>query len=345
MDTAEILQELCALPGPSGFEKPVAERAKSILDQFMDETWFDVLGNVIGVRRCGKENARKLLFDAHIDEIGLIVTGVEEGFLRFAKLGGLDARMLPTSGVNILSDPPCYGVICALPPHVLKKEDTEKVTKIEDLVIDIGITQEEAEAKVPLGTPGVLSGGASRFGDGCLCGKALDDRAGFAAIARAVELLKDTKLDVDLYVMASVQEEVGVRGAAPGVFAIAPDWCVVVDVDFAKTPDSPPHEAKASLGGGVIVSRGPNMNTALTEMAVELAKTNGIKPQITVEPGGNSGTNARAIQVSREGVATALFGIPLRYMHSPQEVVCLDDIENTALLLSLTAKAIEGGGQ
>ena len=344
MNVTETLIELSMLPGPSGFERPVAERVKSLLEPYMDETWFDTMGNVIGVRRCFKPGARKLLLDAHIDEIGFIITGAEEGFLRFAKLGGLDERMLPASGVVILTEPPRYGVVGVLPPHVLKKEDTEKPTRVEDLFIDAGLTQEEAAAAVPPGTPCVFDVETGLFGNNCLCGKALDDRAGFVSILRAAEMLQSVQLDVDLYIMASVQEEVGVRGAAPGVYAIAPDWCIVVDVGFAKTPDTKPFEVKEELDAGVIISRGPNMNAEFTETAIRLAKENNIKHQIEISPGGSSGTNARVIQVSREGVATALFGIPLKYMHSPREVVSLDDIESTARLIYEAAKTLKGGG-
>ena len=333
MDIADILIELCSMPGPSGFEEQVAKRAKELLEPYMDETWIDVMGNVIGVRRCGKKGARKLLFDSHIDETGVIITGVEEGFLRFAALGGLDARTLPASGVSIMTDPPIYGVVCAMPPHIVKKEDMEKSIKIEDMFIDIGMGQEEALKAVTPGTPGVMACGARRFGTNGLCGKAIDDRAGFTAVLRALELLGSKESGVDLYVMASVQEEAGLRGAVPGAFAIEPDFCIVVDVDFAVTPDSKPPEVIAESGGGVIISRGPNINKGLAETAKRLADEKGIKHQIVVEPGGNSGTNTSVIQISREGVATALFGIPLRYMHSAQEVVSLDDIESTALLL------------
>ena len=338
MDTAELLKELCSIPGPPGFEGKVTGYVKSLLDAYMDETWIDVIGNVIGVRRCGKDGAVKLLFDAHIDEIGFIVTGVEEGFLRFAALGSLDARVMPASCVTVLSDPPCCGVVCVMPPHVLKKEDTESNIKIEDMYIDVGKTQEEALKAIPPGTPGVMDCSVGPFGNNWFCGKALDDRAGFVSILRAIEMLKDSKLDIDLYVMASVQEEVGTRGAAPGAFAIAPDQCIVVDVDFAVSPDTKPHENKAAMGGGVIVSRGPNIKNELAETALSLSEKYDIKHQITIEPGGHSGTNASVIQISREGVATALFGIPLRYMHTAQEVVSLDDIESTALLLSEYAK-------
>jgi len=334
IDLPELLIELCSLPGPSGFEGRVARRVQALLAPYMDETWIDVLGNVLGVRRCGKVDAGKLLFDAHIDETGFIVTGAEEGFLRIAALGGSDTRVLPAAGITILSDPPRYGVVCALPPHVFKKENANKALKMEDIFIDVGLTQEEAEKAVPQGTPAVLSHGARRFGKNGLCGKALDNRAGLAAILRAVELIADAAPQIDLYIMASVQEEVGVRGAAPGVFSVAPDRCVVVDAGHAMTPDSKPSETREKLGSGVIISRGPNMNAKLTEMVINVAREREIKHQINVEPGGNSGTNARAIQVSREGVATALLSIPVKYMHGAHEAVSLDDIESTALLLA-----------
>ena len=342
MDIKETLTELCNIPGPAGFETQVAIRIKDLLEKYMDETWIDVLGNVIGVRHCGKKNARKLLFDAHIDEIGLIVTGVEEGFLRFARLGGLDARVISASGVIIQTDPPLYGVISVLPPHVLKKEDTEKNFEIDDLFIDVGLTHEEAEKLITPGTHGVLAGGVKDFGKNQVCGKAIDDRAGFTAILRALELLKETKLDVDLYVMASVQEEVGVRGATTGAYSVAPDYCVIIDVDHAKTPDAKKTEANTALGDGVIISRGPNMNPSLTDKLIKIATDNDINYQINVVPGGSSGTNARAIQISRDGVATAVLGLPMKYMHSTNEVASIDDIESTAALLCETAKAMKG---
>jgi len=334
----DILIELCALPGPSGFEHLVAERVCELLEPYMDEVHIDVMGNVIACRRSGREGARKLLFDAHIDEPGLIVTGVQEGFLRVAALGGVDARQLPAANVQVVADPPLFGVVCAMPPHVMQKEDLERAVKLDDLFIDVGLSQEAAEKAVPLGTPVVFAHGARPLGEDGLCGKALDDRAGFAAILRAVELLKDEELDVDLYVMASTQEEVGMRGAAPGVFAIQPDFSVIIDVGHAKTPDVKPHEAPNGLGDGVVISRGPNMNARFTEAIINIAKAREIPHQIDVEPGGNSGTNARVIQVSGVGVATALFSLPMKYMHGAHEIVSLNDIESAAQLLCETAK-------
>ena len=334
----DVLTELCSLPGPAGFEEPVTSRVKDLLEPLVDETWTDVMGNVIGVRRCGKENPGKLLLDAHVDEVGLVVTGVEEGFLRFTALGGLDARVLPASDVMIQTDPPLYGVICVLPPHVIKKEDEDKPIKIEDMYIDVGMSDEDTKKAVSPGTPGVLAHGVRNIGESGLCGKALDDRAGLAAILRALDMLRDEKIDTDLYVMASVQEEVGCRGAAPGAFAIGPDRCIVIDVGFAKTPDTKPTEVSEELGGGVIISRGPNMNRGFTEHIIGLAKEHDIKHQINVEPGGNSGTNTHVIQISRDGVATVLLSVPLRYMHGAYEYVILEDIESTAKLICEAAR-------
>jgi endoglucanase len=302
------------------------------------------MGNVIGVKRCEAsrrgENAKKLLFDAHVDEIGFIITGHEDGFLRFATLGGVDARMLPAAEIRILTEPPIIGVVDAAPPHILDSDDSDKAIKVEDLYIDIGLSQEEAKKAVPVGTAAVYNAGARAFGADSVCGKSLDDRACFACILRALELLKNEKLDVDLYVLASVQEEVGERGAKTGAFSVVPDWCVVVDADHAKTPDNKKHDAKEP-GGGLVLSKGPNMNRRLTELAEKLAIQHSIKYQVGIEPG-DSGTNAAAIQVSREGVATALFGLPVKYMHSPVETLSLSDCKAIAALLCEVAKALKG---
>ncbi len=332
--------KLSAASGPSGFERDVARLASGLLALLMDEVTTDVMGNVIGVKRCGKQNAKKLMLDAHLDEIGFIITGHEEGFLRFAAVGGVDARMLPASELKILTDEPLVGIVGVTPPHIQKSGESDKTIKIEDLYIDIGLPQEAAQQAVPVGTFAVYNTGARLFGTDLVCGKALDDRACFAVILRALELLKDETLEADLYVLASSQEEVGTRGAKTGAFAIDPDWCVVIDADHAKTPDHTKYDAKL-VGGGVVIAIGPNMNRAFTDEAVRLAGESAIAYQIGVEPG-DSGTNARVIQVSRAGIATALLSLPLKYMHSPVEVVSLQDAEAAAKLLAALAKNVKG---
>lgn len=341
MNIENTILELSSMSGPAGFELTVAERIHELLSTYMDETYLDVMGNVIGVRHCGKENALKLLFDAHIDEIGFIITGMEDGYLKFSTLGGVDLRMLPAAEIKILTDPPIYGIVGVTPPHILKAEESDKAIKLEDLYIDVGMTQETAEKAVMLGTPAVYNNRSKKLGNHAICGKALDDRASLSAILRALELLKNETLDVDLYVMASVQEEVGTRGAKTGAYSISPDYCIVIDVEHAKTPDCKTTQTK-EFGGGVVISKGPNMNRRFTEKAIELAKEKGIKHQIGVEAGGNSGTNAQVIQTTRNGIATALFGLPLKYMHSPVEVINLADFEATAQLLCEIAKGMKG---
>ena len=170
MEIEQYLERLCAVGAPSGFERPAALAAKELLEPLMDEVWLDRLGNLVGVRRCGKPEAKKLLLDAHLDEVGLTVTGAENGFLRFRGIG-VDERMLPNREVTVLTDPPMVGVVACLPPHVLAAEDREKAPKPEELFIDVGLSQEEAERLVPPGTPVVYRSHFLRLGECQLCGK------------------------------------------------------------------------------------------------------------------------------------------------------------------------------
>jgi endoglucanase len=341
MTLEERIIALSDLPGPAGFEEGAAARIMDMLAEVAGEVRADVMGNIIAVRRSGKENARRLLLDAHYDEIGFVVTGHEEGFLRFAAIGGVDARMLPAAEVRILTEPNLTGVVAAAPPHVLDKDESNKAMKVEDLFIDVGMTQEEAEKAVPVGTPAVYNARARAFGDGFVCGKALDNRASLAVIIEALRQLKDKPLGADVYVLASAQEELGRRGAKTAAFEIAPDWCVVLDADHAKTPDNKRHDIKKA-GGGVVISVGPNMNRKLADKAIRLAKEKEIPYQIGVEAG-DSGTNAAAVQIAREGVATALIGIPVKYMHSPVETMALSDAEAAASLLAALIESITEG--
>ncbi len=164
MNYPETLEQLCSIPAPSGFETPAAQAALELLHPLVDEAWIDKMGNVVGVRRCGKEGARKLLLDAHLDEIGFIVTGHQDGFLRFAPLGGVDPRMLPDRELTILSDPPAYGVVACLPPHIQSREDMDQAIPIKDLFLDVGLTQEEAQRRIPVGTPPSTAPAAATWG-------------------------------------------------------------------------------------------------------------------------------------------------------------------------------------
>jgi len=338
VDFFETLKRLCSVNAPSGFEAPAAQAAKALLEPLMDEVTIDRLGSVIGVKRCGKPGAKRLLLDAHLDEVGLIVTGIEEGFLRFASLGGVDPRMLPAREVTILTRPePIFGVVACLPPHVQTAADHDKSVAMEDLRIDIGMTQAQAEKAVPIGTPISYRVDLQKLQNGQICGKSLDDRSCFAILLRAAELLQGKDLDVDLYVMGSVREETGGMGAIAGTNAVHPDWCVAVDVTFARTPDVSADDAPCKLCGGPAIGVGPNMTWALTDRMTAKAKALDIPYQFEVMEGA-TGTNGWHMQICLEGIPTSVVSLPLKYMHSPIEVVAEEDMEHTARLLAAFAE-------
>ncbi len=337
METEQILQRLCAACAPSGFEGPAVLAAKGLLEPLVDETRIDRLGNLIGVRRCGKPGAKKLLLDAHLDEVGLVVTGHEDGFLRF-KANGVDPRMLPDREVLILTEPPRLGVVACLPPHVLSAEDREKAPEVKDLFIDTGLSREEAARLIPVGTPVSYRTDFTPLGGRQVCSKSLDDRACFAVLLRAAELLRDKELDVDLYVLGSVCEETGGVGAKAGAQGLAPDLCVAVDVTHGQTPDAPKGETFV-MGGGPVVGIGPNMARWMTGRLLDKAKELDMAVQKEVMEG-NTGTNGWEMQIANEGVATAVLSVPLKYMHTPVEVVERADLEDCARLLAAFAQGI-----
>ncbi len=327
----QILRTLCGVGGPSGFESQAVLAAKELLGPLMDEVWTDRLGSLVGVRRCGKPRAKKLLLDAHLDEVGLVVTGMKDGFLRF-KANGVDVRMLPDREVAILTDPPMLGVVACLPPHVLSAEEREKAPEIKDLFVDTGLSQEEAERRIPIGTPMVYRTDFTALGERQRCAKAMDDRACFAALLRTAQLLLNRELDVDLYIVGSVCEETGGRGAQVMAQGLGPDFCIAVDVTHGKTPDSPKDGAFV-MGGGPVVGIGPNMARWMVRRLLAKAEKLGMPVQKEVMEG-SSGTNGWEMQIANEGIATAILSVPLKYMHTPVEVVETGDIEETARLLA-----------
>lgn len=334
----EMIKKICSMSGPSGFEDGVAKQAADMLSPYVDEVSIDVMGNVVGVKRCGKENAPTLLFDAHLDEIGFIVTGIEEGFVRFASLGGIDARMLPSCEIELMTEPPISGVVLTMPPHVLSDEDKEKPTKLEECYLDVGLTQEEAQKLIPLGTPGVYRQRVHDLGEDFLAGKTMDDRACFCCLLQAAKLLQNDELNVDLYFLGSTQEEVGSRGAETAAFSLNPDYAIAVDVGHAKTPDCSDWRVQ-ELGKGPVIGIGPNMNRAFNKKLMDCAAAKEIPYQVSIEPYGDSGTNASVLQIAQEGVCTTLISLPLRYMHTPVEVISVSDAENTAKLLAEAARS------
>ena len=323
----QALERLCTCTAPSGFEGPAAAVAAELLHPLVDEVSIDRMGNVLGVRRSKTPGAPKLLLDAHLDEIGLIVTGVEDGFLRFRSIGGVDPRMLPGRELVVLTDPPLRGLV-ACPAG----GDENKSVPLNELYVDVGLSQEEAERAVPVGTPMVYRAGCFPLGEDQMCGKSMDDRACFVTLLRAAELLHDKELDVELHIMGSNREEVSGAGAVVGTWAVAPDFCVAVDVTHGKTPDGPADKT-FDLGGGPAIGVGPNMTRWMTQRMIDKAREHNIPYQLEVMSG-HTGTNGWEMQISREGVATSVLSLPLKYMHTPVETLSLSDIEGVARLLA-----------
>ncbi len=332
MELFDLLKQLADLPGPSGHICAVTAQAGRLLEPLVDEVHRDKLNSVYGLRRCGKAGAKKVLLDAHLDEIGFIVTGHEEGFLRFSTIGGVDPRMLPSRELLLMGEKPGFGIVATKPPHVMTSEEAEQASAIEDLRIDVGLTQEEAQTRYPIGTTAVYRESLRHLQGSRVAGKALDDRAGFAVLLRTLELLKDETLDVDVYVLGSNQEETGGDGALVAAYAIDPDCAVAVDVTFATQADVAQSKA-FPLGSGAVIGVGPNMARWMTERFKTCAQKLDMPVNLEVMSG-NSGTNGWDIQTAREGIATQVLSIPLRYMHTPMEVMDLEDLECTAQLLA-----------
>ena len=329
---------------PTGFEEEASRVWREEADKFAERTWVDQHGNSFAV--VNENGSPRIMLAGHADEIGLMVTHVDEqGYLYFTGLGGWDVQVLPGQRTRIKTKKGIVlGVIGRKPIHLLDDEARKKVVKMEDLWIDIGAKDaKEAKKLIDIGDPAVLD---YEFAD--LCGslataRGFDDRIGAFVVLEAARLATKMKPKAAIYAVATVQEEIGVRGATTSAFGIDPQVGIAVDVGFATDTPMMSKEKKrvgdAKMGGGPIVTRGPNVNTPLFDRIVKTAKAKEIPVQIHAYPR-PTGTDARAIQVTRAGVATGLIGVPSRYMHSPSEVVHLDDVENCAKLIAETIVGI-----
>ncbi|MBO8140567.1 MAG: M42 family metallopeptidase [Firmicutes bacterium] len=336
----KLLRELSELPGPSGLEEAAQDRIAAVLNLYCDSVHRDALGNCIGVKSGEGPSPRpRVLLAAHMDEIGLIITRIEDGgFLRFAPVGGIDPRALLAQEVTVLTDPPLFGYVGVKPPHLMDSAERERAVPIEDMFIDVGLPEADVRRRVPVGTPVVVRRPFTNLLGTRATGKALDNRAGVCAMLEAARLLSGLRFSADVYFVATVQEEVGLRGAITSAYRIVPDMAIAVDVGFGEAPGLPEDQV-IGVGKGPAIALGPNVHPRLHERLVQTAREHGIPHQIEPMPG-SSGTDAWAMQVSRSGVPTAVVSIPLRYMHTAAEVVDLEDIRQTARLLALFAAGL-----
>ena len=334
MELKETLKELTDAWGISGYEEGAAEAAAKHLKPFSDEVTIDKMGNVIALKRGDQTGDKryKALLAAHLDQIGLMVTKIEDGgFMRFTRIGGIDASTLPGQEVDIMGKEPIRGIIGSKPPHLQEPGESGKPINLEDLYIDIGLNKEEAEEKVELGTLVKIAGEFTDLGNGGFAAQAMDDRAGVASLAETLRRLAMRKHSWDVYAVATTQEELGVRGATTASFALEPDIGIAIDVTFGNGPGIPERDS-CPLNKGPCIGSGPNFHPKITKKLCDAAKENEITHQVEYSPF-PPGTDAQAIQISRAGIPAGLVSIPLRNMHSTVEVLKLDDVKRLAELL------------
>ncbi len=340
METFPLLKELSETPGLPGHEGPVREAVRRLWTPLVDDLREDGLGSLIGLKRGSAPEPRpRLMLAAHMDEVGLRVTGFEKGFLRIARVGGTDRRVMPGIEVVVHGRRDLPGIVGMRPPHVVPQEQRNKPVPWEELFIDLGLPEEEIQEWVRVGDPVSFSRELVELKNGLAAGKALDNRASVAAVTLALEQLGRMEHAWDVVAVATVQEEVGLYGAATSAYGVAPDMAVAVDVTFGQQPGVSADES-FPLGEGPTVGVGPNFHPQVVERLKATAEAQEIPYHIEPTPG-RSGTDAWAIQVAREGVPTGLVSIPLRYMHQPVETVALKDVERAARLLASFAAGLE----
>lgn len=338
MELIDKIKKLTSEFGVSGDEKRVSAIAAEFLREYTDQVEIDKFGNVTGFIPCGVEGAPTLMLDAHIDQIGFIVTEVtKDGFLRFMDIG-VDQRMLPGSELAVLTrDGVIRGVVGTIPS--IMQPDESAAIPLTEMTVDIGMTGEEARKTVRVGDyMAFWNPGFELLGDK-LCSKALDDRACFVCILHALELLRNKPLKVNLLVCASIKEELGGHGALYVAYRHKPEFAIAIDVSHAKTADAP--EVTCELGKGPIINTGYNARPELFRLVKEAADRENIPYQPKPCPAG-SGTNAWSIQLAGKGVATMVVSLPLKYMHSPVEVLHMNDVRNTGAIIAAFASSFDG---
>ncbi len=338
MEIFDILDTLCKAPGVSGEEEKAADAVMKLCEPFCECVYSEKNGNVTATRKGFDKSKRTILLDAHIDEIGLIVTDItDDGFLKVAAVGGIDRRMLLASRVTIYGKEPLMGVITSTPPHLEK--DSKDLPEVSDVYIDTGLSGERAKELITRGDKVLVENELTRLLGSRVTGKAIDDRSGAAAIIRMLEMLKDDELNVNVAALFSSKEEIGEMGARTGAFGIDAEWAAAVDVSFAYVPGDDKEDC-GEMNKGAMIGVSPSLSRELTDKIVNTAKSKNIPYQLEVM-GGRTGTDADNIAVSHGGIKTVTVSIPEKYMHTPAEVIDLDDIENTALLLCEFIRGLE----
>jgi endoglucanase len=344
----DFLKSILETPSPSGFERPVQDLVRARAREFADDVRTDRHGNVIAVRYASTGPGRRdhdherplprIMLAGHCDQIALMVQHIDDnGFLYVQPIGGWDMQILLGQHLTIWSEQgPVPGVIARRAPHLMTGDERNKVPQFADVWIDIGAKdKKDAETVITPGDPATVTLGYRPLRNGLAASPAMDDKVGLWVVIEALRLLHGQPLRAEVYCVSTVQEEIGLRGATTSAYGINPHIGVAVDVCHAT--DTPGNDKKqlgdVRLGAGPVLFRGPNINPHVFERLHATAQTCEIAVQVRGVARA-TGTDANVMQLSRDGVATGLVGIPNRYMHSPVEMVSLDDLDRAAKILA-----------
>ncbi|MCH5208291.1 MAG: M20/M25/M40 family metallo-hydrolase [Oscillospiraceae bacterium] len=332
MEIKSVLKTLTESTGVSGDEFSVSEKAADFLREYADNVSVDAFGSVLGFVKAEDPNAKTLLLDAHIDQVGLIVTFIDEnGFIGVGACGSPDLKTLLAQSVTIHGKKEVLGVVSTLPPHVSKASKEKSAPEIGDIFIDIGLSKEEAEKVISLGDRITINSSFRELSETKISAPAIDNRSGVCAVLHALEMLKGKKTAYNIAVCFSCREETGESGAKMNGFKIQPDEALVVDVSFGNTPDSSEKDT-AKLGSGVMIGFSAGLDKEMSNKLCALAKNANIPFTREIMPS-STGTNADVIGISGRGVKCCTLSLPIRYMHTAVETADLRDIEAVATLI------------
>lgn len=345
----DFLVRLLEAPSPSGYEAPARRLLRQRLEGVADRIEVDMLGNLFATLEGSGEGPRVML-TAHCDEIGFLVKHIDDrGFIWFAPVGGVDPHLSPGQRVSIqTASGPVAGVVGKKAIHQMEGAERDRVIPFTEQFIDIGAADgDEAKELVAIGDSIVFASRVERLCGERIASRALDDKMGAYLVLRTfLDLAELERPAGDVCAVFSVQEEVGLRGAAPAAWGVDPDVAFVVEIGHGT--DTPAHDVRRTgdvrLGGGPLLTRGPNVNHALFDLLMRTGEEEDIPLQVLGEPRG-TGTDAKVIQLSRGGVATALVRVPTRYVHTPSEVLDLRDLEAARRLLAAAVRRVESRRQ
>lgn len=332
MNTIDILKAVCGAPGVSGAEGDTAAVIASFLKPYTGDVRTDALGNLIATLNPGKE--KSVVLTAHMDKIGLAVTGIDEksGFLRIARVGGTDLRVMAAARVTVYGKKTLEGVVISTPPHLADKSSVNKVTPIDKLAVDCGLPFEEIKELVSVGDRMELRLPFTALANGKATSPFMDNSAGCTAVLKAIEKISGQDCPCTVHAVFATREEVGKQGARTALFGLAPDEALVTDVSFAAAPGVP-EESSARQGSGAMIGCSPILQKDMTDALKALAKKEGIPYTVEVL-GRSTGTDADVAVISGAGVRTGLLSIPLKNMHTAAELVQISDINAVADLMA-----------